>query len=108
MGSGEQEVYEAENQIVLNVGDAGLFEFSINQEPGRSLGESGQVVTVEIDIVIADNLSAHKGIVLMNRKAISGRDILLTALLLGHICPIYSFVASCQPSAPLQTSLNDS
>jgi len=49
LGSGEQEVYEAENQIVLNVGDAGLFEFSINQEPGRSLGESGQVVTVEID-----------------------------------------------------------
>ena len=49
MGSGDQEVYEAENQIVLNVGDAGLFEFSINQEPGRSLGEPGQVVTVEID-----------------------------------------------------------
>lgn len=49
LGSGEQGVYEAENQIVLNVGDAGLFDFSINDEPGRSLGEPGQVVTVEID-----------------------------------------------------------
>ena len=29
--------------------DAGVFEFSINQRPGRSLGGRGQVVTVEID-----------------------------------------------------------
>ena len=49
LGAGEREVYEAEDQIILNVGDAGLFDFSINQQPGRSLGEPGQVVTVEID-----------------------------------------------------------
>ena len=44
----------------------------------------------------------------MNRKAISGLGTRLTALLLSHICPICSFVAPCQPSAPLQTSLYDS
>ncbi len=47
--SGEREVYEARDQIILWVGDAGVFEFSINQRPGRSLGGRGQVVTVEID-----------------------------------------------------------
>ena len=49
VGAGEREVYEADRQIVLNVGDAGAFDFSINQQPGRSLGDPGQVVTVEID-----------------------------------------------------------
>ena len=37
-------------EIVLNVGDAGAFDFSINQQPGRSLGDPGQVVNgVEIN-----------------------------------------------------------
>ena len=49
LGAGEREVYEAAGQIVLNVGDAGVFDFSINEQPGRSLGEPGQVVTVEIN-----------------------------------------------------------
>ena len=49
MGAGERKVYEADSQIILNVGDAGAFSFSINQQPGRVLGEPGQVVTVEID-----------------------------------------------------------
>lgn len=49
VGAGEREVYEASSQIVLNVGDAGVFDFSINQQPGRALGDAGQVVTVEID-----------------------------------------------------------
>ena len=47
--SGEREVYEARDQIILWVGDAGVFDFSINQRPGRPLGGRGQVVTVEID-----------------------------------------------------------
>jgi transcriptional regulator with XRE-family HTH domain len=46
---GEREVYEARDQIILKVGDAGVFYFSINQQPGRSLGARGEVVTVEID-----------------------------------------------------------
>jgi cytoskeletal protein RodZ len=41
---GEREVHEAREGIVLNVGDAGAFDFSINQQPGRSLGDAGQVV----------------------------------------------------------------
>ena len=49
MGAGERQVYEADSQIVLNVGDAGAFSFSINEQPGRILGGPGQVVTVEID-----------------------------------------------------------
>ena len=49
MGAGERKVYEADRQIILNVGDAGAFRFSINQQRGRVLGEPGQVVTVEID-----------------------------------------------------------
>ena len=44
----------------------------------------------------------------MDRKAISGRGTRLTALLLGRICPICTFVAPCHPSAPLRTSLYDS
>lgn len=47
--AGEREVFEAAGQIVLNVGDAGVFDFSLNEQPGRSLGDPGQVVTVEID-----------------------------------------------------------
>jgi len=49
MTDGERESYEVENQLVLNIGDAGTFEFSIDEEPGRSLGGDGQVVTVEIN-----------------------------------------------------------
>ena len=46
---GDREVYEARDGLVLNVGDAGAFDFSINQQPGRALGASGDSVTVEID-----------------------------------------------------------
>jgi cytoskeleton protein RodZ len=49
VGAGERTVYEVMNEIVLNVGDAGAFKFSINQQLGRALGNAGQVVTVEID-----------------------------------------------------------
>lgn len=49
VAAGDRAVYEADRQIVLNVGDAGVFDFSINQQPGRALGNPGEVVTVEID-----------------------------------------------------------
>ena len=49
MTDGERESYAVDNQLVLNIGDAGTFEFSINEERGRSLGGDGQVVTVEIN-----------------------------------------------------------
>ena len=48
MRAGERESYEADEEIVLNVGDAGAFAFAINQQDGRSLGASGEVVTARI------------------------------------------------------------
>ena len=48
MRSGERETYEATDEVILTVGDAGAFAFSINQQSGRSLGASGEVVTARI------------------------------------------------------------
>ena len=50
MHAGERVAYEADDEIVLNVGDAGAFAFAINQQRGRSLGASGEVVTVTITL----------------------------------------------------------
>ena len=48
MEGGEQEIQQIDNEMVINVGDAGNFSFSINGVAGRSLGDAGQVVTVRI------------------------------------------------------------
>ncbi len=48
MHAGERESYEADDEIILNVGDAGAFAFAINEQAGRSLGASGEVVTARI------------------------------------------------------------
>ena len=48
MHAGERESYEADDEIILNIGDAGAFAFAINQQAGRSLGASGEVVTARI------------------------------------------------------------
>ena len=50
MHAGERAAYEANDEIVLNVGDAGAFAFAINQRRGRSLGASGEVVTARITL----------------------------------------------------------
>ncbi len=44
MRAGEEEAYRAASEIVINVGDAGAFEFWVNGQAGRSLGDSGEVV----------------------------------------------------------------
>ena len=49
MEPGEREVHEALQEIVLSVGNAGVFSFSINQQPGQSLGADHEVVTAHID-----------------------------------------------------------
>lgn len=49
MRAGDREVFEADVEIVVNVGDAGAFAFAINQRPGRLLGTPGQVVTARIN-----------------------------------------------------------
>ena len=49
MQAGEREAREAEREIVVSVGDAGAFDYSINRQPGRALGRDGEVVTARID-----------------------------------------------------------
>ena len=48
MQAGEEESYEAEDEITLNIGNAGQFDFTINQQDGRSLGGRGEVATATI------------------------------------------------------------
>ena len=49
MEAGEREIREAQREIVLSVGDAGAFAFTINGQPGHPLGERGEVVTARIN-----------------------------------------------------------
>lgn len=46
--AGERAVHDADAEILLTVGDAGAFVYSINDVPGRALGAPGKVVTIRI------------------------------------------------------------
>ena len=48
MRPGESASYDADTEIILNIGDAGAFGFALNNRDGRSLGDSGEVVTATI------------------------------------------------------------
>jgi cytoskeleton protein RodZ len=48
MQPGERELLEAEQEIVLRVGDAAVFEYLINGAPGRPLGGPGEVHDLHI------------------------------------------------------------
>ena len=48
MQAGEEESYEAEGEITLNIGNAGQFDFEINGQEARSLGGRGEVATATI------------------------------------------------------------
>ncbi len=48
MQAGEEESFEAEGEITLNIGNAGQFDFSINERNARTLGGLGEVVTATI------------------------------------------------------------
>ena len=48
MQAGEEESYEAEDEIRLNIGNAGEFDFTLNGQDGRSLGGQGEVVSERI------------------------------------------------------------
>jgi cytoskeletal protein RodZ len=56
MEPGEREVRRAGQEIVVDVGDAGAFAFTINGQPGRSLGGPGAVVQARIT---ADNVDGY-------------------------------------------------
>jgi len=48
MQQGEREVRQVQDAVVIEVGDAGAFAFSIDGKPGKSLGDAGQVRTARI------------------------------------------------------------
>lgn len=48
MEPGEHAIVEARKTIVLRIGDADAFAYSINGAPGRQLGEPGEALTVHI------------------------------------------------------------
>ncbi len=48
LAAGERAEHDAVGEIVLTVGDAGAFAYSLNDVPGRPLGASGKVVTIRI------------------------------------------------------------
>ena len=48
MQAGEEASYEAEDEITLNIGNAGQFDFEINGQEARSLGGRGEVATATI------------------------------------------------------------
>ncbi len=48
MQPGDRASYEAESEIILNLGDAGAFAFALNDRDGRSLGGFGEVATATI------------------------------------------------------------
>ena len=49
MNAGEREHLTVTGRLALRVGDPATFAFSIDGVPGRSLGQAGKAVTVEID-----------------------------------------------------------
>ncbi len=47
---GDEVVEEVHDEIVMQIGDAGSFAYTINNVPGRALGTPGQVVTARIGL----------------------------------------------------------
>ncbi len=50
MAAGEKRVISAKEQILVNVGDAGAFVYTLNGRPGRPFGAPGQVVSKRITL----------------------------------------------------------
>ena len=50
MQPGQKRIVTAKEQIVLNVGDAGAFAYTLNGRAGRSLGAPGEVVSTRITL----------------------------------------------------------
>jgi cytoskeleton protein RodZ len=48
VAGGERLTYQVRRQAVIEVGDAGVFEYTLNGRPGRSLGGAGEVRTARI------------------------------------------------------------
>jgi hypothetical protein len=50
MNPGEQRQVTAHEEILLNIGDAGVFAYTLNGAPGRPLGAPGEVVSRRITL----------------------------------------------------------
>ena len=50
MNAGDKRVIQAMEQILLNVGDAGVFIYTLNGRAGRPLGAPGEVVSTRITL----------------------------------------------------------
>ena len=50
MNAGDKRVVNAKEQIVLNVGDAGAFAYTLNGRAGKALGAPGEVVSTRITL----------------------------------------------------------
>ena len=50
MNAGDKRIVTAKEQIALNVGDAGVFVYTLNGRPGKSLGAPGKVVSTRITL----------------------------------------------------------
>lgn len=48
--AGERQALEGAAAVVVHVGNAGAFDYTVNGQPGRPLGREGQVVTARIDL----------------------------------------------------------
>ena len=48
MAAGDKQVITAQEQILVNVGDAGAFAYTLNGRQGRPLGAPGQAVSTRI------------------------------------------------------------
>ena len=58
MQPGEEEFYAAEDEIRLNIGNAGQFDFTLNGQDGRSLGGQGEVVSL---LITPENYRSYLG-----------------------------------------------
>ena len=50
MAAGDKQVITAKEQILVNVGDAGVFAYLLNGRQGRPLGAPGQAVSTRITV----------------------------------------------------------
>jgi cytoskeletal protein RodZ len=50
MAAGDRRVVSAKEQILVNVGDAGAFAYTLNGRPGRPIGAPGQVISKRITL----------------------------------------------------------
>jgi cytoskeleton protein RodZ len=50
LATGEQELFEAHRELVLSLGDASAVTLTVNGQPARGLGRSGEAVTAELNL----------------------------------------------------------